>query len=175
MTGRIAAFVLGVEAQVGGRLDLPSCQAGHVLARGHPSPGRHLHRQGRRRHRRRHISVMRTGRAVKVRLHGIDCPEGHQDFGRRAKQFTSGLVFGKTLRVDVRDTDRYGRLVGRVFVGGTDVNLEIVRAGFAWDYKRYSDDPALARAEREARAARRHPKHEEQRGRSTVGGTGGAE
>jgi endonuclease YncB( thermonuclease family) len=47
------------------------------------------------------ISVMRAGRAVKVRLHGIDCPEGGQDFGRRAKQFMSGLVF----------------------VGGMDVNL----------------------------------------------------
>jgi micrococcal nuclease len=66
---------------------------------------------------------MRTGRAVKVRLHGIDCPEGHQDFGNRAKQFTSGLVFGETVRVDVRDKDRYERLVGWVFVGGTDVNL----------------------------------------------------
>jgi len=44
------------------------------------------------------ISVMRSGRAVKVRLHGIDCPEGGQDFGRRAKQFTSGLVFGKRSR-----------------------------------------------------------------------------
>jgi len=62
------------------------------------------------------ISVVRAGRAVKVRLLGIDCPEGGQDFGRRAKQFMSGLVFGKIVRVDAQDTDRYGRLVVGVAV-----------------------------------------------------------
>ena len=41
------------------------------------------------------------------------------------------MVFGKIARVDVRDKDRYGRLVGWVRVGSTDVNLAIVRAGFA--------------------------------------------
>jgi len=34
------------------------------------------------------ISVMRGGRAVKVRLNGIDCPENGQPFGTRAKQYT---------------------------------------------------------------------------------------
>ena len=63
------------------------------------------------------ISVMRDGHAVRVRLEGIDCPENSQDFGQRAKQFAAALVFQKTVTVDVRDVDRYGRLVGRVFVG----------------------------------------------------------
>jgi endonuclease YncB( thermonuclease family) len=34
------------------------------------------------------ISVMRYGRAVEVRLAGIDCPEGMQPYGTRAKQYT---------------------------------------------------------------------------------------
>ena len=41
------------------------------------------------------ISVMRDGRSVRVRLEGIDCPERGQDFGQRAKQFTSDMAFGK--------------------------------------------------------------------------------
>jgi endonuclease YncB( thermonuclease family) len=101
------------------------------------------------------ISVLRDGRAVKVRLHGIDCPESRQAFGQRAKQFSSGLVFGQRVTVEVRARDRYGRLVGRVFAKGAELNLELVRAGLAWHYKRYSDDPALAEAERAARAAKR--------------------
>ena len=61
-------------------------------------------------------------RPVRVRPHGVDCPESRQPFGQRARQFTSGLVFGRTVTVSVRDTDRYGRTVGDVFVPGAGVN-----------------------------------------------------
>jgi micrococcal nuclease len=101
------------------------------------------------------ISVMRDGRAERVRVDGIDAPERGQDFGKRAKQLLSNLVFGKIVDVEVRDTDRYGRTVGRVTVDGHDAGLDMVRAGLAWHYIRYSNDPLLARAEREARAAHR--------------------
>jgi len=101
------------------------------------------------------ISVMRDGRAVKVRLEGIDCPEGGQDFGQRAKQQTSALVFGKDVLVEVRDHDRYGRTVGRVYVGGNDVSLTLVQAGMAWHYKAYSSEATLAVAEEQARSAKR--------------------
>ena len=101
------------------------------------------------------ISVIHEGRAEKVRLEGIDCPEGGQPFGRRAKQATSDLVFGRDVRVEVRGTDRYGRTIGRVFVGQTDVSLGLVRQGVAWHFKRYSSESALAEAENEARTSRR--------------------
>jgi endonuclease YncB( thermonuclease family) len=48
---------------------------------------------------------------VKIRLHGIDCPERGQDFGSRAKEAVAELAFGKTVTVHPRDTDRYGRTV----------------------------------------------------------------
>ncbi len=101
------------------------------------------------------ISVLQEQHSVRVRLHGIDCPELHQPFGRAAKRATSSLVFKRDVRIVPVDTDRYGRLVARVFVGSLDVNLELVRRGFAWHYVRYSHDAALAAAQREARAARR--------------------
>ena len=75
------------------------------------------------------ISVMQNGRAVRVRLDGIDCPEQAQDFGQRAKRFTSSLVFGKKIVVDVRDVDRYGRLVARVYSDGEDVSLALGEGG----------------------------------------------
>ncbi|MCX7799429.1 MAG: thermonuclease family protein [Fimbriimonadales bacterium] len=96
-----------------------------------------------------------TPREIRVRLHGIDAPERSQAFGSRARQELSKLVFGKTVRVEKVDTDRYGRTVARLFVDGTDVNAEMVRRGFAWWYRRYApDDLELRRAEEAARASK---------------------
>jgi micrococcal nuclease len=70
----------------------------------------------------------------KIRLLGIDTPELAQaPWGARARAFTEGLVRDKELRVetDVQPRDRYGRLLGYVYVGNTFVNLEVVRSGHA--------------------------------------------
>lgn len=91
------------------------------------------------------ISLMHAGRAVKIHLEGIDCPELGQAFGTRAKQFTSTFVFGKKVQIKEYYPDRYARMVARVLVGGEAVSLELVGAGLAWHYKRYSSDPVLAR------------------------------
>ncbi len=106
------------------------------------------------------IRVLREGggakKEIKVRLHGVDAPESKQPFGTRSKQFTSDMVFRKTVRVEVRDTDRYGRTVGWVTLGGKSLNLESVRAGMAWWYRQYAKgEKALEKAEAEARAAKR--------------------
>jgi len=58
----------------------------------------------------------------KIRLSDIDTPERKQPFGTRAKQALSELAFGKQARVVEVTVDRYGRIVGRVFVDGIDVN-----------------------------------------------------
>ncbi|MEI2806759.1 MAG: thermonuclease family protein [Albidovulum sp.] len=93
---------------------------------------------------------------VKVRLGEIDTPESNgQPYGERAKQTLSDLAFGKPARVVVQDTDRYGRTVGRVYVGGTDVNAEMIRQGAAWAYRQYLKDQSLLRLEAEAKAAKR--------------------
>jgi endonuclease YncB( thermonuclease family) len=94
-------------------------------------------------------------RQVRARLAGIDAPERRQPYGTRARQALSALAFGRSALVVVEDTDRYGRSVGRVRVGGRDVNAEMVRRGAAWVYVRYNRDPALVPLEAEARAARR--------------------
>jgi len=75
--------------------------------------------------------------------------------GTQARRSLSDLAFGKVVRVVVRDTDRYGRTVGRVYAGQLDVNADMVRRGAAWVYRRYSDDPALLRIEHEAQAEHR--------------------
>jgi micrococcal nuclease len=83
------------------------------------------------------IQVMHRGKAEKIRLYGVDCPESHQDFGEKAKQFMAAMAFGKVADVKSIDTDRYGRTVGVVDINGKTVNEELIKAGYAWFYNQY--------------------------------------
>jgi len=93
-----------------------------------------------------------NGNEVRVRMHGIDAPERHQAFSTKSKRFLASLIFGKKVEVDKVDIDRYGRVVGEVYVNGKHVNAEMVKHGYAWHFKYYSHDPDLARWEDSARA-----------------------
>ena len=77
---------------------------------------------------------------IKIRLAEIDAPESSQPYGNKSKQALSGLIFGKDVRVVVQTTDRYGRTVGRPYVGNLDVCEEMVRVGAAWVYRQYVVD-----------------------------------
>ena len=102
------------------------------------------------------IKVIQSGKEVRVRLAGIDCPEKKQPYGKRAKQFTSDLAFGQDVTIIEKDIDRYGRIVADVMLpDGRNLNHELVRVGLAWWYQRYApDDETLKALEEEARAAR---------------------
>ena len=91
----------------------------------------------------------------KIRLQGIDAPEKKQAFGNASRKFLAGLVANREVRVAWSKRDRYQRILGTVFVDGKDVNLEMLKAGMAWHYKKYDSTPAYAQAESEARAAKR--------------------
>ena len=97
----------------------------------------------------------------KIRLLGIDAPEKKQAFGQRSKQHLSDLVFNKQVVVEYYKRDRYGRTLGKLLVDGADVNLEQVKAGMAWHYKRYEKEQppdervSYAEAEERARAGRK--------------------
>ena len=102
------------------------------------------------------ITVLSTSTTQhKIRLQGIDAPEKKQAFGNASRKFLSGLVANREVRVTYTKRDRYGRILGTVFVYGRDINLEMLKAGMAWHYKKYDSTPAYAQAESEARAAKR--------------------
>jgi len=89
------------------------------------------------------IKVLKDGKQVKIRLAAIDCPEKGQPYWRKAKKLTASLVAGKIVKVWETDIDRYGRIVGFVFIGDKNLNKELLAAGLAWHYKKYSRDPEL--------------------------------
>ena len=101
------------------------------------------------------IKVLKDGKQVKIRLASIDCPEKGQPWSKRAKQFTSLLAFNKTVVVIPVDEDRYGRIVAWVFFDEINISKALLRAGLAWHYRQYSNDPLLTALEMEARAAKK--------------------
>lgn len=91
----------------------------------------------------------------KVRLGEIDAPESGQPFGQQSKRMLSDLVFNRTVSVRVTDIDRYGRSVGVIRIGNTNVNAEMVKRGGAWAYRRYLSDQRYLLWEREAQQGNR--------------------
>lgn len=79
----------------------------------------------------------------KIRLAGIDAPEKAQAYGQKAKESLSDLVFGKQVDVEWSKQDRYGRTVGKIMLGGVDINLEQIKRGMAWHYKEYENEQSL--------------------------------
>lgn len=101
------------------------------------------------------ITVLKQGRKVRIRLSGIDTPEKKQAFGNKAKKFTNAKVRGKVVEVDPVVTDRYGRTVAMIYVGKENLNESLVRAGYAWVYRKYCKDWYCSRwleYEKQARA-----------------------
>jgi endonuclease YncB( thermonuclease family) len=101
------------------------------------------------------ITVMRDRHPEKVRLHGIDAPEKGQPFADRARQFTARLAFDQEVTVRASGRDRYRRWIAEIVLpDGRSLNRELVRAGYAWWYRRYSADSTLGFLESQARSDR---------------------
>jgi endonuclease YncB( thermonuclease family) len=103
------------------------------------------------------LDVLRANRhrTIRIRLDGIDAPERGEAFTQQAKNLTRVLAFDHDVIVVGKELDRYGRLVARVRLGRKDLSVEIVAAGLACHFLRYSADPVLARAEADAKSAGR--------------------
>lgn len=92
---------------------------------------------------------------VRIRLAEIDAPESGQPYGDKSRRKLASLIHRKAVHVDVQTTDRYGRKVGRVYVGDIDINSEMVASGSAWVYRQYLRDGSLLDLEALARAEKR--------------------
>jgi len=82
--------------------------------------------------------VVRQGdRRYEIRLWGVDCPEYGQPYGAEAREESTRLLAGRSVRVEVKSRDKYGRYVGVMHLGGMNVNEQLIRRGAAWVYSRY--------------------------------------
>lgn len=85
------------------------------------------------------IVIDYNGKEEKVRFIGVDTPEtkhpekGVEFYGKEAYQFTKSLLEGEkiTLKFDVQERDKYGRILAYVYKGDIFVNELLVKEGYA--------------------------------------------
>jgi endonuclease YncB( thermonuclease family) len=115
------------------------------------------------------VTLRVAGTDHRVRLAGIDAPEHDQPFGDAARQRLTALALDAEARLEMDKTDKYDRLVGKLWVqpadcpkcGRTlDVSMAMLSVGLAWWYRYYADEQSpedrgrYEFAEAEARAKR---------------------
>jgi micrococcal nuclease len=85
------------------------------------------------------VVVRYEGREERIRLIGVDTPETvHPNkpveaYGEEAKEYTKKKLEEKNIQIefDVQERDRYGRLLGYIWVDGLLFNDELLRMGYA--------------------------------------------
>jgi endonuclease YncB( thermonuclease family) len=99
---------------------------------------------------------------ARIRLFGIDAPEGRQLCTRDSTSLPCGtaaadklraLIGGQSIDCVQRDVDKYQRIVAVCKKGPTDLAAEMVKAGLALAYRQYSSD--YVDVEDDARHAKR--------------------
>ncbi len=80
---------------------------------------------------------------LKIRLSGIDAPELDQAFGKESKNRLTELVDGRTIEAQCSKRDRYRRWLCKLVFNFSDINLSLVKDGFAWWYQYYKKDQTL--------------------------------
>jgi len=79
-----------------------------------------------------------TNKGDKVRMIGIDAPELPSLQGIRSKMYLYDLIKGKTITLqkdnNLHNKDKYGRLLRYVYLNGRDVNLLMLKQGYAKQY-----------------------------------------
>ena len=85
----------------------------------------------------------------RIRLYGIDAPEGIQlcqlavkkyQCGQKAAFALNDLIASKTVRCEEKSRDKYNRTVAICFAGAANINSWMVSQGWALAYRQYSQD-----------------------------------
>lgn len=101
------------------------------------------------------VVLTRKKQQITIRLAAVDCPEKKQNYGEKAKQFSSQEIFGKVVNVRIVSKDMYGRNIAFVTYANKNLSKELLKAGLAWHYQEYDGDKFLQYLENQARIGRK--------------------
>ena len=90
-----------------------------------------------------------------AQLEGIDAPEMKQEFGKESLEALTKMLKDQKVKLTWKSKDTYDRLLAQVYVADKHVNIEMLRSGMAWHFKRYNKSEELAKIELEAKQAKK--------------------
>ena len=98
------------------------------------------------------VTIKANDSTHKIRLAEIDTPERDQHYGLDATSALTDLLLGHQVRVTVlKESDRHGRVIGRIFLDENDVSAHMVEQGHAMVYRRYLTEKSLLQLESNAK------------------------
>jgi micrococcal nuclease len=98
------------------------------------------------------FDILINNKTVKIRMDAIDAPEKGMPFWRTSKEYLSKMIFNKQIKIKILSKDNNGRSIARTYLkDSTDVSAEMIKAGYAWHYKKYNNEKTLSDLEESAR------------------------
>ncbi len=89
-------------------------------------------------------------------MEGIDAPEKGMPYYRKSKKYLSDLCFGQSITMKITGIDNHDRFLAYTYLeDGKELSREMIKAGFAWHFKKYNSNSTLANLEMEARASKK--------------------
>ncbi|HEY6915446.1 MAG TPA: thermonuclease family protein [Paludibacter sp.] len=100
---------------------------------------------------------LRTGdQTIRVKMEGIDAPEKGMRFYKESKKYLHDLCLGRKVLFKPNEISKFNKQIGFTYLsGGLELSHEMVRAGYAWHFKKYNSDNNLYKLELQARIAKR--------------------
>lgn len=101
------------------------------------------------------VTVSHQDKKIVTRLACVDAPEKNAPMGKEASDRLKELLpIGTSVKLNIVDSDRYGRSVAEIYKRRTFINLTMVREGKALVYRKYLNNCAkpesLLKAEKQA-------------------------
>lgn len=96
--------------------------------------------------------LLQNKKKERIRFYGIDAPESTQEYGIKSLDVLKNLIENKDVKVEIKERDMYGRIVGIVYYQNKNINLHMIETGNAWYYRQYAKgNTEFEKAEKAAR------------------------
>lgn len=97
-------------------------------------------------------ALLPSNKTIRVRMEGIDAPEKGMPFYQKSKKYLSSLCFNKQVKIKITGTDNYDRFLAYAYLEDSkELSQEMIKAGYAWHFKKYNSDTVLSNLEIEAK------------------------